>query len=28
VLLDDEHEEVPEAHGRESPIRDRIQGSP
>ena len=28
VLFDDEHEEVPEAHGRESPVRDHIQGAP
>jgi choline/glycine/proline betaine transport protein len=28
VLLDDGHDEVPQCHGRESPVRDRVQGSP
>ncbi|MEX2621014.1 MAG: BCCT family transporter [Egibacteraceae bacterium] len=28
VLLDAEGEEVPESHGRESPVRDHVQGAP
>ena len=28
VLLDEHHDGVPEAHGRESPLRDHVQGSP